>query len=173
MKKNSIIGAMLALGLAMGQGAAMAEGFQFDQSKAYVGGGLGYNSVGDPWDKAIGWQIFGGYELDQVKLGENIASAVEVGYMNSGKFKYSQTIFGTTLSSETSASGLWATYVATYTVNDQWDALGRVGLDFGDDSGLMFGFGGEYKLSDNGALRVEYVVRDSINSFQGNYVHRF
>jgi len=168
METRSIKTALAAAALFVAQGVG-AEGF--DQSKAYAGGGFGYNSIGDPWDNAIGWQIFAGYELDQVQVGENIASAVEVGYMSSGSFEYADPFFGVSI--DTSAQGLWATYLASYDLNPQWNALGRIGLDFGDDSGLMFGIGGEYKLDEQKQIRLEYVIRDMINSLQGNFVYRF
>ncbi len=166
--------ALMVLGLASVPGIAAAE---FDQSKLYVGGGLGSNSLDDAgidYDRAMGFQIFAGYPLENLKLGEGVASFVEAGYMDSGKFDYSMNLFGTTVTGTVSAAkGIWVTYVATYDLNDQMDLVGRVGLDFGDDDGLMFGGGVDYKLNEQMSLRGEYVIRDNISSLQGNVVYRF
>ena len=159
-----MLAALGGLALLAAQGAG-AEGFA--QSKLHVGGGLGSNSF-TGFDNAIGWQVFAGYPLEMVEVGEGITSSVEVGYMNT-TFKQDLGFLGTY---ESQVSGLWATYVADYALNDQFNALGRVGLDFGDDSGLMFGIGGEYALDEQKSLRVEYVIRDNVNSLQGNFVYR-
>ncbi len=165
MKTNKKILTALAVAMLFTTQGVAAEGF--DQSKLHVGAGLGNNSL-TGFDNAIGWQFFAGYPLEMVKLGEGVRSSIEVGYMST-TFKQEILFFGTI---EASAKGLWATYVANYPVNDQVDALGRIGLDFGDDSGLMFGIGGEYKLDDQKAVRLEYVIRDNVNSLQGNFVYR-
>ena len=168
MKTKRKIQSVLAAAVLLAAQGAMAEGF--DQSKLHVGAGLGNNSLSG-FDNAIGWQFFAGYPLEMVKLGEGITSSVEVGYMST-TFKQDFTFLGSTTTIESDVKGLWATYVANYPVNDQVDALGRIGLDFGDDSGLMFGIGGEYKLDDQKAVRLEYVIRDNVNSLQGNFVYR-
>lgn len=163
--------AVLLSGLSMS-----AQSFEFDQTKVYAGAGLSYNSFDiSNYDNAIGYQFFGGYNLnDDVKLGEGVGLAAEVGYMSSGKFKYEQcsTIVTTVCSSaEFKANGLWVNAVADYKVNDKIKALGRLGFDLGDDDGLMFGIGADYKLDDKKSVRAEYVVRDNITSIQGNFVY--
>ena len=47
------------------------------------------------------------------------------------------------------------------------------GLDFGDDDGLMLGIGGQYDISPAFFMRVEYVIRDDIDSFQFNLLYQF
>lgn len=141
---------------------------QIDQDKIYVGGGLGYNSLSG-WDSAVGFQIFAGHELDDIYLGSVRLEAVELGYMDSGTFE--NTVFGTRV--ETEASGLWAAALFTYPINPGLKAIGRAGLDFGDDDGLLVGVGVDYSLGGRSSVRAEYVDRSNIGSLQANYVHRF
>jgi len=149
---------------------------EFDLSQLYVGGGLGYNSIDGTGfadiDNAIGFQGFAGYKLteileDMVDLGDEIGFAAEVGYMTTGDFEVKNCSF----CGDFSASGLWATAVADYAINDQIKILGRFGLDFGDADGLMFGIGAGYALNEQMTIRAEYVIRDTVNSLQGNFVY--
>lgn len=161
--KKSVVAVGLALGIA--SGSALAQGF--DQKNVYVGGGIGLNSVSGA-DDAVGFQVFAGYKLDMVKL-DPIELAVEVGYMDSGDFEV-DTPFG---SFEESAEGLWATAVGSYALDKQFNLLGRFGLDFGDDDGLMLGIGAGYEVSPQIELRAEYAIRDDIDSLQGNFLYHF
>ena len=137
--------------------ANLATAQQFDSSKIYFGGGLSSNSLSG-FDDATGYQVFGGYPLD-VDLGGGQLS-VEVGYMDSGSFEYD--FFGTTL--ETEATGFWSTAVGEWQLNESLNLIGRLGMDFGDDDGIMFGGGIGYSMTDNMDLRGEYVIRDNIDS---------
>ncbi|WP_231878225.1 hypothetical protein, partial [Oleiphilus sp. HI0117] len=127
-------------------------------------GGLGMNSLSG-FDDAMGFQVFGGYRFDDnlIKV-DKVKLAVEAGYMTSGDFDFR---FGGSVS----ADGIWAATVADYAVNEQVSGLLRLGLDFGDDDGLLMGFGGEYRVDHNIAVRGEYVIRDNVNSLQVNIVY--
>ena len=140
-----------------------------DTSRIYAGGGLGFNDLDGASDSATGWQILGGYDLG-IRLGE-FDTAVEIGFMSSGDFDFSIPGFGVVASE--SAEGLWATWVPSIVVKDKISALGRIGLDFGDDDGLMLGIGGQYDISPAFFMRVEYVIRDDIDSFQFNLLYQF
>ena len=134
----------------------------------YAGGGLSSNSADGLNGNATGFQIFLGYDLKGVKLGKaNVA--VEVGYMDSGDFDVCY--FGFCASD--SATGLWATGVVLVPVANQLDFIGRLGLDFGDDDGLMFGVGLGYAVDKKIQLRGEYVIREDIDSLQANIAVRF
>ena len=134
----------------------------------YAGGGLSSNSLSG-FGSEIGYQFFLGYDLKTVKLGKaNLA--VEVGYMDSGEFEQCIPFFG--CASE-SVNGLWSTAVVSMPIAPQLDFLGRIGLDFGDDDGLMFGVGLGYALDKAMQLRGEYVIRDNIDSLQANIAVRF
>lgn len=159
---------MMAAALALSVSSASALELQ----DVYVGGGIGINSV-DNFDSAMGIQLLAGMPLP-VELGI-FNSAVEVGFMDSGDFERSfNYVCGANVCSvktSDSATGLWATYVASLPINSQMGLIGRVGLDFGDDDGLMAGLGFEFALNNRLRARAEYVSRDSIDSLQANLTY--
>ncbi len=148
---------------------------EFDQTKLYIGGGLGYNDIDSAFssvDNAIGFQGFVGYSLeDLVELAEGIRLAGEVGYMTTGDFDYDNDFCSSCKID--AATGLWATAVIDYAINEQFEVLGRLGMDFGDDDGLMYGAGAGFNINEQVSIRAEYVIRDNINSLQANGVYRF
>ncbi|SCZ64608.1 OmpA-like transmembrane domain-containing protein [Thiohalomonas denitrificans] len=147
-------------------GGASAQGYS---DGFYLGGGFGNNSLSG-FDDATGFQVFAGFPL-AASLGQ-ASTAIEVGYMDSGDFDYCVPSFAGELCGSTDAAGLWATGVADYALGPQLSALGRLGLDFGDDDGLMFGVGLGYDVTTELEVRGEYVVRDNIDSLQLNFVFR-
>jgi opacity protein-like surface antigen len=162
--KKLAMAAGLALGIA--SGSALAQGF--NQDNLYASAGIGLNSLSG-WDDAVGFQIFGGYKLDMLNL-DPVKLAVEVGYMDSGDFERNVPFWGKV---ETSATGLWASAVASYPLTPELNLLGRLGLDFGDDDGLLLGAGVGYTVSKEIELRAEYVIRDNVDSLQANFVYHF
>ncbi len=62
---------------------------------------------------------------------------------------------------------------AGYELDSQFRLLGRLGVDFGDDDGLMVGAGLGYAFNRQLEVRGEYVARDNIDSLQANVVYRF
>jgi len=146
----------VALAQKMGQG--------FDQRRLFFGAGLSSNSTDGADNHPLGFQFFGGYNFGE--FAPKFQLDAEVGYMDSGKFKSNQ--FGFNLGG--SAKGLWATAVPRYMITPQIELITRLGYDFGDDDGLMFGVGAGYILNPHLKLRAEYVIRDNINSLQFNVV---
>lgn len=134
----------------------------------YGGAGLSSNSADGFDDNATGFQFFIGYDLKGVKLGTGRV-AVEAGYMDSGDFEVCNPFY--CLSG--SAEGLWGTGVVFLPVANQLDFIGRLGLDIGDDDGVMFGVGLGYAIDAKLQLRGEYVIRDNIDSLQANLAVRF
>ena len=135
-------------------------------SQMYLGGGIGFNSLAAA-GSARGFQIVGGYEF-ATKLNEDITSAVELGYMDSGDFDQ--------LSSSTkidAAKGVWLAYVGSVPLTSKTDVLARVGFDFGDDDGVLLGTGMQYKFTTKVAMRMEYVARQNVNSLQANVLFKF
>ncbi len=131
-----------------------------DTKQIYFGGGLGYNSVNTNFynnSDAVGFQVFAGLPL-AVNMG-SAALAVEVGYMDTGNFDRGG-----------SANGLWSTAVASVPLNNKLKLVGRLGYDFGDDDGAMIGGGVGFPVANKMDMRVEYVVRDHIDSLQANLV---
>ena len=148
--------ALVATGLSS---VAAAQGF--DNRRLFFGGGLAQNSISN-FDNATGFQIFGGYNFPA--LARNFYVDAEAGYMDTGKFKR------TAPTLETKAKGLWGSGVARYLVAPQWELLGRLGYDFGDDDGVMVGIGGGYIVNKNLKLRLEFVSRHTVDSLQFNVV---
>lgn len=137
---------------------------EFDPAKLYAGVGIGYNDLGSGWDDALGAQVFAGYELNRW---DDLALGLEIGYMESGSFDRKNA------SGSVSHSGLWSTALGTVTLSERFYLLGRLGLDFGDDDGLMAGVGAGGRINNNLDLRGELVERDDISSLQANLVVRF
>ncbi len=126
-----------------------------DKNKLSIGGGISDNSVGRNDD--TGYQLFVAYDLNQVNVMEGVASSMEFGLMDYG-FRRDNT-------------GIWGNYVVKGAINGQFDWLARAGLDIGDDSGLMYGAGVGWTLAEKKGLRVEYVVRDEVDSLQFNFLY--
>ena len=97
--------------------------------------------------------------------------------MDSGDFKrdvfikQGKTTYQTTVS--TSYEGLWVNLVGEYKLDSRVHLLGRIGVDGGDDDGLMVGFGVGLNFSKWAQFRIEYVARDHINSTQINWLTGF
>ena len=159
MKKIICLLALMSLPV-----AAQAEGI--DAKNLYLGGGLNFNSLPGV-GSSRGFQFFGGYEFD-FKLNEDISTAVEIGYMDSGSFDQINNT-----GSRGSADGVWASVVESVPVSNKVDVLARLGYDFGDDDGLLLGAGMEYKFDTKVALRMEYVTREHVNGLQANVLVRF
>jgi hypothetical protein len=150
---------ILVLGLLVATSSVYAQ--NLDTKQIYFGGGLGYNSVNNNSfynnSDAVGFQVFAGLPL-AVNMG-SAALAVEVGYMDTGNFDRGG-----------SANGLWSTAVASVPLNNKLKLVGRLGYDFGDDDGVMIGGGVGFPVANKMDMRVEYVVRDHIDSLQANLV---
>jgi opacity protein-like surface antigen len=144
--------------------ATQAQAADMSAKQIYFGAGVGFNSIdynnnfnNNNDNDAVGFQLFAGLPL-AVDLG-SAKLAVEVGYMDTGNFDHGG-----------SANGIWSTAVAGYSLNKSIELLGRLGYDFGDDDGLMAGAGVGFALASKIDMRVEYVVRDHIDSLQANLV---
>ncbi len=145
--------------------------------KLYAGAGLGFNSVDNYPNDARGFQIFGGYCLDMHKQYPRVISSIELGYMDTGDFKRNVLVrqgrntIQTTQS--TSYEGLWLNWIGEYKLDQRVHLLGRIGVDTGDDDGLMTGLGVGLNFSKWAQFRIEYVARDHINSTQINWLTGF
>ena len=150
--------------------AAQGGSITLQTSSFYLGGGLGFNSLSG--GRGNGYQFLGGYEF-AFKLNGDISTALELGYMDSGNFDgrvFSPDASGT-VSGE--AKGFWLNVVESFPIGNKVEGIARLGLDFGDDDGLMVGAGMGYNFNRHWALRSEYVVRESVSSFQFNLLYGF
>lgn len=137
-----------------------------DTRRIYYGAGLSMNTLANTrW--GTGAQVLTGYDTG-LAVGR-MALDVELGYLNTGDMK-----FDTPVSSRiaTRVSGVWLSGLAHVPVSHGWEALGRLGGDFGDDAGLLLGIGAAVELARDVKLRVEYVVRENISAWQVNVIYR-
>jgi opacity protein-like surface antigen len=148
--------AIALIGMALSS-VAVAQGL--DTSKLFFGAGLSSNDVSGS-DSATGYQIFGGYGFGEVT--PKVFIDAEVGYMDTGNM--------TRRGGNVKANGLWANGVGRLMLAPSIELIGRLGMDFGDDDGLMAGIGAGLLLTKNFKLRLEYVQRDKVDSVQFNFV---
>jgi len=134
------------------------KGPLLDKSKFSIGVGISSNSVSGPIDDEVGFQVYGAYDLTKVNLMEGVNSSVEFGYMDYG-FR------------RNNSGGIWTTYVVDGAISGNLGWVARLGLDLGDDSGFMLGAGAGYAINEKMNLRLEYVVRDEVDSLQLNYLY--
>lgn len=154
----------------LAHGARRHDAGSTADAPVYVGGGLNENSVSG-WGNATGFQLFGGYDFGRItrRASTPLDLAVEVGYMNTGDFQRDVNgPFGPTVASQR-YQGLWSTALFTLPLNEQVDLLGRLGLDLGDDSGVMGGIGVGVNVSRAAQVRFEYVTRPTVDSLQVNF----
>ncbi|HHO59071.1 MAG TPA: hypothetical protein ENJ64_02425 [Thiotrichales bacterium] len=152
----ALAGALMVLQVSQVQ----AEGL--DAKRFYAGGGLAFNSL-PGFGSARGFQFFGGYEL-ATKLNDDISTALELGYMDSGKFDQ----YDSSAPNKSKAKGLWLSAVEMVPLTSKAYMQARLGYDFGDDDGFLVGAGLAYRFDTRITLKSEYVVRENINGLQFN-----
>ena len=157
--------AVLAVASLLAAASTLTIAEEYTRNNIYIGGGVNFNSFG--FGNATGIQVLGGYVFN-AKINGDISSAIEIGYMDSGNFD--SNFFGNNNNND--AQGVWLAMVESVPVNNRINALVRLGVDLGDDDGLMVGAGMGYSFNKQTSLRTEYVVRDNINSFQFNVLFR-
>lgn len=137
-----------------------------DTRRLYYGTGLSMNTLANTrWGP--GAQVLTGY--DTGLTASRMAIDVELGYLNTGNMKF-DTQVGSRVA--TRATGVWLSGLARMPVSYGWEALGRLGGDFGDDAGLLLGIGAAVELTRDVKLRIEYVVRENIDAWQVNVIFR-
>ena len=170
IKKSGVV--LVVLLHAFNVSAADGSTSVVDAKKFYFGGGLGFNSLsGIDLSDGQGLQVFAGYELP-VNMTEGTLS-IEAGYMDSGDMDARVNISGLgTSAGEADAEGIWVNAVVDFPLRDKLSVVGRVGLDLGDDDGLMLGGGLGFQINEKIDVRAEYVIRDHVDSLQFNLVIR-
>jgi len=138
---------------------AFAAGFS--NKNLFFGGGLSQNSVSGS-NNGTGVQLLGGYTFGEVAPKLHVDA--EAGYLDSGDMRRS----GNQV--DIRDKGFWTTGVVRYMVVPNVELLARAGVDVGDDDGPMVGIGAGLLISPNLKLRLEYVVRDNVDSLQFNVV---
>lgn len=161
-------------------------------NKIYGGAGVGFNSV-PGFDDSAGYQLFGGYCLDVHFSNPNARTQVEVGYWDSGDLERNGSTTTTTTTRRRgndeggsttrtttgsfqdgrSLSGVWVSGVGEYKLSGFTHLLGRIGVDLGDDNGVIGGFGVGLNFSKWAQFRGEYVVRNESESVQISWLSEF
>lgn len=148
-------------------------------TRYYVGGGVTFNST-SAYEDATGFQFLAGYCLDLNFKSNKSKTSVEVGYMDSGDFEREVVRFQgnpnrprLVETDTTSFGGLWVSGLGEYVVDKNMHLMGRIGLDAGDDDGLLFGVGAGFNFSRYAQIRAEYVLRDQVESIQMNWISEF
>ena len=137
-----------------------------DTRRLYYGAGLSMNTLANTrW--GAGAQVLTGYGTG-LAIGR-MALDAELGYLNTGNLEF-DTPVGSRIA--TRASGVWLSGIARVPVSYGWEVLGRLGGDFGDDAGLLLGFGAGVELTRDVKLRIEYVLRENIDALQVNVIYQ-
>lgn len=137
-----------------------------DTRRIYYGAGLSMNTLANT-ELGYGAQVLTGYDTG-LAVGR-MALDVELGYLNTGNMKFDKQV-GSRIA--TRASGVWLSGVARAPVITGWEALARLGGDFGDDAGLLLGIGAGVEVTRDVKLRIEYVLRENIDALQLNVIYR-
>lgn len=168
MTKQWLLSVMIAL--AAGTSVAQAAEYENQAGPLYLGAGINENSLSG-WGSSSGFQIFGGYRFGRVTTGgAPLNLSVEAGYMTTGTFhRTAYTAYGP-VTQDQRDQGAWATGVVSVPVGNNIDVLGRLGVDLGDNSGIMAGVGAGFHITPAAEARVEYVVQPNLNSLQLNFV---
>ena len=122
-----------------------------------IGAGISDNEISSPDEDETGFQFFVAYDLPQVNLMEGVDSSIEFGFMDFGF--------------DEDDSGIWGSYVIDGAFSEGFGWLAQAGLDIGDDSGLLFGAGLKFVLNQQADLRLEYVMRDDVDSLLINFLY--
>jgi hypothetical protein len=156
-----VLAALLAVAPAVASAAHYGSGF--DPQHLFLGAGVTNNELPNT-DDGTGYQLFLGYNFGEVA--PNIAIDGEFGYMDSGDMDRRGP------PGDVRVEGFWANGVLRLIMIPGLELLGRAGYDFGDDDGLMVGFGIAFGLTPLVQMRLEYVDRDNLDSYQVNFVLR-
>ena len=148
-------GVVLGSALAFGSAVAQEKEPLLDRNLFSIGAGISSNEAGR--DDDTGFQFLVAYELNQINLMQGVNSSVEFGFMDFG-FSEDDT-------------GIWGSYVIDGAISEGFGWMAQAGLDVGDDSGLLFGAGLVFGVGANADLRVEYTVRDEVDSLQVNFLY--
>jgi hypothetical protein len=165
--KRTLVTLMIACSSAAYAEQGLPEGF-------YAGGGVNYNDLdfGSVFDgagneSAMGFQLFAGLPLENNI--EGFDTFFEAGYFRTSDFDFG---FGV----KEKVTGIWGSAVMTKDLNEinpNLYAIGRAGIDLGDDDGLFMGIGAGLRVNPQVDLRAEFVNKDLITSYQLNAIFRF
>ncbi|MCA6061535.1 outer membrane beta-barrel protein [Thalassolituus sp. ST750PaO-4] len=167
MKKH--IPLLLALSSLPLMAQADNHGQGFQPERLQLGASLSHNVVDSPFGggnvDAMGMSIFAGYELDNDI--DQVKTTVEIGYSQTDDFFKGP---------HNDISGLWVAGVVEKQlpeINPNLFALARLGLDLGDDDGILLGAGAGFHLTPKVDIRGEYINKDASSVYQASFVLNF
>lgn len=144
-----------------------SKGFQ--PGHLQVGGSISQNVVDSPFGgssrDAFGYSVFAGYEFDNDI--SQVKTTAEIGYSDTDDFYNGP---------DSDISGLWLAGVAEKQlpeIHRNFFALARIGLDFGDDDGILLGAGAGFHLTPEVDIRGEYINKDASSVYQASMVFNF
>lgn len=157
--------------------AAVADSIEKDKVQLaqglYAGAGVSYNDLdfgsvvsGADNESALGVQGFVGIPVSTAIKG--IDAFAELGFFRTNNFK-----FGDRKERVTGVSGSVVLQRDLIEVDPKLYGLARVGIEFGDDDGVLMGVGAGYRILPNVEMRAEFVNKDLITSYQGSALIRF
>jgi hypothetical protein len=144
---------------------ALADGHATDTTPLptglYVGGGISYNNLdfgsiikGAGTETAMGLQLLAGLPIENAI--DDIEIFAEVGFFHTKNFNFSGT--------KKRVAGISGSILY---------GLGRIGLEVGDDDGILMGVGAGYRITPKVDVRLELINKDLISSYQANALIRF
>lgn len=166
MKPLTLTTGLLAICLAQ---PLLANNTKSTTSPWHVGISMGQQVFDSPFGNdnrsALGVGFFAGYELTNDL--QDVHTSVEVGYQQTDDFYRTK---GTDIKS------LWVAGVVQKRLpelNPSFSVLGRLGLDVGDDDGLLMGFGVAMQHQAHVATRAEFINKDATKLYQLSLVISF
>ncbi|MDF1762933.1 MAG: hypothetical protein P1U57_05950 [Oleibacter sp.] len=132
--------------------------------RLYLGAGISHNVIDSPFGgrsyDAFGTTFFGGLTFDNNYQG--LMTAMEFSYSDTEDFFDNNR-------GDADINGFAASLVAEKSlpeIDARLAALGRIGVDFGDDDGILLGAGASFKASEALGFRAEYINKDASNVYQ-------
>ncbi|MEQ3692239.1 MAG: outer membrane beta-barrel protein [Thalassolituus sp.] len=140
------------------------------KDRLYVGANLSHNTIDSPFGgddvDAGGYSIFTGLKFDNSI--EGLTTSAELGYSDTKDFFDSN--------GDADINGVWVAGVAEKTlpeIDPRVSALARIGLDLGDDDGILLGAGLGFHATEMLSLRAEFINKDASSVYQVGAVFNF
>jgi hypothetical protein len=130
----------------------------------YTGIGVHWNQLSG-FDDAPGGQVFIGSHFKSL-MTTYVQADLELGYSYAGDFKHK-------IAHSTDTQGFWLSGLLRLPLTPTFEILGRLGVDFGDDDGLLAGVGIGANLNQQWQLRLETIKRRHTDSIQLNAAYHY
>ena len=137
------------------------------ENRLYVGGGLNMNVIDSPFggsDDASGVTLFAGYKFDN-NIHQDLTTSLEFGYGNTSDFGNDKDI-----------TSLYLAAVGDKKlpeIDPKLSVIGKIGLDVGDDDGILLGAGVGYQVAPAVQVRLEFINKDASSQYQASALFNF